>query len=212
MVQSKEERAAVKKLYKENNKEKIRLRRLVYLAENKEKIKLKRQTYNEENKEHISKWGKEYRHKNKDKILIVKRKYRHKNKEKYTTYAREYARTEKAQTTRRKHYDMNKPDHIYKRHCNRLKLTLGITPLQYEEMIKSQNNCCAICGKTNIENKKRLAVDHCHKTGNVRALLCSLCNKTLGGFKDDITLLNKAIEYLKKHNTPQEINQAEYMI
>jgi hypothetical protein len=88
----------------------------------------------------------------------------------------------------------------------------NITLEQYEDMVKSQGDCCAICGKHRTKNGKRLAVDHCHATGNVRALLCSLCNKSLGGFKDDINMLIKAIEYLKKHNTPQEINQAEYMI
>ena len=45
----------------------------------------------------------------------------------------------------------------------------------------------------------QLAVDHDHKTGAVRALLCASCNNGLGDFRDNITYLQAAIDYLKKH-------------
>lgn len=67
------------------------------------------------------------------------------------------------------------------------------------EMKTKQNNCCAIC-KTHIEKlKKRLAVDHCHKSGKVRGLLCGNCNNGIGRFKDRIDLLQRAICYLKRN-------------
>ena len=43
-----------------------------------------------------------------------------------------------------------------------------------------------------------LAVDHNHKTGRVRGLLCGNCNTSLGGFKDNPALLNKAIRYIEE--------------
>lgn len=43
-----------------------------------------------------------------------------------------------------------------------------------------------------------LAVDHDHKTGQVRSLLCNRCNAGLGFFREDITLLEKAVEYIQK--------------
>lgn len=41
-----------------------------------------------------------------------------------------------------------------------------------------------------------MPIDHCHKTGKIRGILCSRCNTALGGFNDDIKLLDKAINYL----------------
>ena len=44
---------------------------------------------------------------------------------------------------------------------------------------------------------KRLAVDHCHKTGKIRGLLCTKCNIGLGYFNDDVILLKNSIRYLE---------------
>lgn len=70
----------------------------------------------------------------------------------------------------------------------------------YEEMLESQNGCCAIC-KSRIGNSRaqRLFVDHCHESLKVRGLLCSSCNHGLGLFKDSPSLLIKASEYLKSN-------------
>ena len=53
---------------------------------------------------------------------------------------------------------------------------------------------CFICGLD--KDRRNLCVDHCHTTGKVRGLLCDNCNVGLGRFKDNITLLEKAIKYL----------------
>lgn len=69
----------------------------------------------------------------------------------------------------------------------------------YEKMYLSQNKCCKIC---NIElplgTLKGLYVDHCHKTGKVRGLLCRGCNFTLGIYKDNIEMFINFIKYLKE--------------
>ena len=78
----------------------------------------------------------------------------------------------------------------------------GITPEQYTELFVGQKGCCAICGNPEIakHNKtqkiQKLAVDHCHKSGKVRGLLCQDCNRGLGKFYDDTSRLAKAINYL----------------
>lgn len=78
----------------------------------------------------------------------------------------------------------------------------GIDQKYFENLMKDQQNSCAIC-KTHIEeysskgHRKHFAVDHCHTTGNVRGLLCDMCNRGLGFFKDDISILTRAITYLK---------------
>lgn len=70
----------------------------------------------------------------------------------------------------------------------------------YFKLLKNQEFCCAIC-KTPIEgitkDKQRQAnVDHCHKTGKVRGLLCSNCNRGIGLLKDSKQVLSNALRYL----------------
>lgn len=72
----------------------------------------------------------------------------------------------------------------------------GITLKQYNEMFEVQNGCCAICGKHQNEFKKALYVDHNHKTGMIRGLLCGKCNTTLGYIEKDIDLIQKIKNYL----------------
>lgn len=85
-----------------------------------------------------------------------------------------------------------------------LRKSLGIDLPQYSAMIEQQKGVCALCslpetGKHPNGTTRMLAVDHCHQTGKIRALLCSHCNKALGGFKDSPQLLRKAAEYIEKH-------------
>jgi hypothetical protein len=64
-------------------------------------------------------------------------------------------------------------------------------------MLESQNNSCAICGGD--AGQRSFSVDHDHISGKVRGLLCRGCNVGIGNLKDDIEILEKAIEYIKKH-------------
>jgi hypothetical protein len=72
----------------------------------------------------------------------------------------------------------------------------GISPDEYQAMILTQNNVCAICIK---KSDKTLCVDHCHATTKVRGLLCHSCNKGLGVFGDSIENLERAITYLRRN-------------
>ena len=79
-----------------------------------------------------------------------------------------------------------------------LKHRYDITIDEYNQLYDNQGGRCKICGDRYIlGTTKGLVVDHCHTTMEVRGLLCGNCNTGLGKFKDDIELLNKAIEYIK---------------
>jgi len=112
---------------------------------------------------------------------------------------RKYSKAHKKE--KRENYFKNKQHytniHIRKKY--------GITLKQYNKMLKSQNNCCAICGKPEEEKEKnksirKLAIDHDHKTGNVRGLLCGKCNKGIGLLQGNIKILINATKYLIQHN------------
>lgn len=83
---------------------------------------------------------------------------------------------------------------------NHLKRKYGITIERYNEMVVNQNGMCEICRKTPEQIKRKLDVDHNHSNGKVRALLCPRCNCALGHVNDDIELLQKMIDYIKKYN------------
>jgi hypothetical protein len=80
----------------------------------------------------------------------------------------------------------------------RLQYHYGLTLDQFNQMNTDQNGVCKICNRISL-NKwgTELVVDHCHITGKVRGLLCDKCNKGLGQFEDNISVLEKAIQYLK---------------
>jgi hypothetical protein len=91
-----------------------------------------------------------------------------------------------------------------------LKSSYGITPEDYELILEKQNKVCKICGlpetritrpnaKAFLDLPPRLAVDHDHKTGKIRGLLCHKCNVGLGNFNDNLELLKNAIKYLEEN-------------
>ena len=74
-----------------------------------------------------------------------------------------------------------------------------MTEEDYKEMWDEQYGCCDICGEE-FENHTEGKVDHNHKTGAVRALLCNKCNIGLGDFDDSPSRLRKAARYIEGHN------------
>ena len=74
---------------------------------------------------------------------------------------------------------------------------MDISFLEREALLRSQDGRCAICRIPEEESKRPLVIDHCHKSGKIRALLCNSCNVGLGMFKDDPEFLRAAAEYLE---------------
>lgn len=102
------------------------------------------------------------------------------------------------------------PSHLYcSQDCvdkgwsdNYLKSTYGITRNQYEELLEKQGGKCAICGgagfKMRVHHWSSLVVDHDHKTGEVRGLLCHNCNRGIGLLQDSPDVCISAANYLIK--------------
>lgn len=96
----------------------------------------------------------------------------------------------------RKRYDHEKE------RFRKLEAAFGIKKEEFDALMAAQNGVCAICGNpptVHARNRGVLCVDHDHKTGKVRALLCRPCNQGLGLFQDSRALLVKAESYLAKH-------------
>ena len=111
----------------------------------------------------------EYYQKNKDKIRATAKKWKIDNREKVTKNNFEY----------------------------KLKTLYKITPEHLKLMYKEQGDSCKICNTHKDDLKNGLFIDHCHKTLEVRGLLCQHCNSMLGFCKDDPERLEKAKQYLK---------------
>ena len=80
------------------------------------------------------------------------------------------------------------------------KRNYGITFLDYKNKEDFQNNLCAICNKPEPKQNVRLSIDHNHETGEVRDLLCSYCNTSLGMLRENISIMENMIKYIKKWN------------
>jgi hypothetical protein len=127
--------------------------------------------------------------KNKEKSKFFKHKNR---KDGLSPYCKECA------TNSVKTWRINNKESFYRSVRDRnLKQKYGINLNEYQILLESQNGCCAICRKpTSILKSPTLKVDHCHKTGRIRGLLCSNCNMTLGLIYDDVDILKRMIDYL----------------
>lgn len=130
---------------------------------------------------------------------ICYKKWREETKEQRKKEFREY---------QKKWYEENKPRILVKAlersknlpfakrkdYIIRSKYGIGIE--EYNSMLEKCDNQCQVCGKPHSEEKP-LHIDHDHKTGKVRGLLCNSCNYGLGFFKDDIEIMKKATKYLE---------------
>lgn len=131
--------------------------------------------------------SKKYYWRNPEKAREYARNKRAKDPERHKSYVRKY---------REKNIDAERARHLMNEY--------GITLEQYEQMHQKQNGLCAICLQPETQERKgikyRLAVDHCHKTGKVRGLLCFKCNTAMGSFEKRNIDLHNVQSYLKGNN------------
>lgn len=121
-------------------------------------------------------------------------KYRARNRE--TIRAKRIANAEENRVLGRARYAKN--PQAYREYF--LKARYGITQQQYDDLLASQNGKCAICETDEFVGPgRRPHIDHDHKTGKIRGLVCVHCNVTLGMARDNPGWLEMAITYLERH-------------
>ncbi len=94
----------------------------------------------------------------------------------------------------KKNYDYRKV------RARRLDQQYGISIDTLKEMVEVQGGKCAICQREFGIWQQGPQVDHCHRTGRVRGILCTNCNIGLGRFKDLPDILRRAADYLENHS------------
>lgn len=127
-----------------------------------------------------------YYWRNPEKNRAAARERRKNNPDRYKSYVRRY---------REKNIDAERARHLMREY--------GITIEQYNIMEAQQDGLCAICKQPETQERKgvkyRLAVDHCHKTGKVRGLLCFKCNSSMGSFEKRDVPMSNVESYLEKY-------------
>lgn len=121
---------------------------------------------------------------------VYSKKYREKNKEQINIEANRRIKERKANGDEKLITSIKN---------SRLKHLYGITLDDYNKLFTTQVGKCYICKIDSSECKKGLFIDHNHKTGVVRKLLCSRCNTVLGMVNENEELLITLINYVREH-------------
>jgi hypothetical protein len=116
--------------------------------------------------------------KSKEELALYAKEYRLKNKDRLNEYNKNRRRTVDKE----------------KKYLSMIKHKYGATPELYYKMYNEQNGVCKICNKP-PSNNKRLHLDHCHKTGKIRGLLCAQCNWFIGKLDKNPGLIWELIYY-----------------
>lgn len=135
--------------------------------------------------------------------LQQKKEYYQKNREILKKKRQEYYQKNRDGILEQQNFQYkNSQDFRQQKKKSHVKRRFGLTLEEYEKVYKKffvlQNGCCGICNKHQSELSKPLVLDHCHKTGKFRGLLCFACNVSIGGLQDDAELCLKAYNYLRK--------------
>jgi hypothetical protein len=148
--------------------------------ENRERVARNRKKWREENPGRYAANSKKWREENQARVAANNKKWYEENRERVAAYNKK-RREENPEREREL----------------QLKRKYGIGLVEYQQMADAQNGKCAICRGEN--EHRSMPVDHDHHTGQVRGLLCDLCNQMIGLGRDNEFILESAIEYLRKH-------------
>lgn len=132
----------------------------------------------------LNAYTKEWIQENPDARKETMKRYRDTHKEQIKKYGKEYQAA----------YHKKNKRKIKDRELKRI---YGITLEQWESQFESQDSKCAICGTDEPGKRNTWSTDHNHSTGEVRGILCHICNVMLGHCDDSIDRLERAISYLQ---------------
>lgn len=150
-----------------------------------------RKTQYEANKSYYNSKSRENYQKDKDHVLEKHRQWRKSNPERRRELAKNW-------------YEKNEDKAKLSSRRRHLKNRYGITPEEYEKLLKSQEGLCANLGCGNLATD----VDHCHKIGEMRGLLCNGCNISLGRLEEDVHRIQGLVDYILKWS-PHPLSQGD---
>ena len=172
MGRDKKKRRIYHKKWEKENEEYLREYRAKHYQEHKEQIAAQQKLYHERNKERINARKKEWTQEK----LVDDPDYDKKRSKKY------YLKNEKRELTRARGF----------------KRKYNLTLEEIDAMLFRQNFSCPICRKDLRIFRRH--IDHNHKTGKIRGILCGACNAGIGMLGDNVEVLSKAIDYLQRED------------
>lgn len=163
--------------------------------------------WHEANKERENARSRAWYAANKKRAAAYRKAYREKNKEATVAYQKSYCEANKEAKAA---YDKTYRETHRERLCANMRLQAikrlyGLSADQFASMIQSQNGRCACCRTPfGLLKATRPCVDHCHHTGQIRGILCRLCNTLIGHASDSPKALRRAARYLERNTTRLE--------
>lgn len=147
----------------------------------------------------------ENKHKSKEAVAAQNKRYYAENRERLIARQRERYQENRVIIIARNKTERADPTHDRRKRerSAKLKAAFGISQIEFMERLVEQGGTCKICKRdpgVGKDGRLLLQVDHCHKTGKVRGILCPSCNSGLAKFKENPALLAEAIRYLDAGN------------
>jgi hypothetical protein len=179
--------------------------------EKKEYNRIRGKKYRESNRDKIKAKGAQYYQENRESTIGRTSKYNKENSAWYREYHSVWYRNNKDKAKSYNEKIMQKDPESRLRKW--LRLGYGLSLEDYKKMKEEQQDLCKICKQPNRDKDiSRLSVDHDHKTGKVRGLLCRRCNTALGLLDDRIDLFKEAILYLERASVPPPAPNADSLV
>jgi hypothetical protein len=190
---TKKERRAYRQAYYAANREKELAYSRAYCAAHREE----RKAWNAAHPEKLAAYSKIYYANHKEEYEDYRTTHRKEiaawNKIYYATHKKEIDARNKA------YYHAHKKERAVKRWTYHVQSKYKLSKTDFETMFNNQNNVCAICKKANWNGKKPF-IDHDHKSGKVRGILCHSCNIAMGLLKENPSIMREMINYLSLSN------------
>lgn len=194
----------------EERKQNQKARSKRHYEQNREAILARQKAYGEANKEKRAAYQKTWYEANKEKHNVAQKAWRERNKERLAAYQRARYQANRVEIdARNKAWEEANPEAVKAmRRSAAFRRKYGLTVEAWEAMLAAQGSRCPGCGVAfGLFRGSEPHVDHCHRTGAVRGLLCGQCNKALGLSGDSPKVPRALARYLERNGSgPQSIS------